>query len=155
MEDREVVGRAGLPVERRHVRQVAGGGERHGPPVPGRHPPGHPAQEPGRVAANPGGLPRQRQERRPGGVLGGVVVPQHRPADAPHHRGVPPHQQLEGGRVAVGGEPVQQLDVGRPVVRRAHRPLRPTSARPAAGPYGKLSAPGSAGIRLQSPGPRD
>jgi hypothetical protein len=89
------------------------------PPAGGAsgNPSSDPEQPPGGgpTPADRGGLPSQGQEHRLGGVLGGVVVVEHPPTDAQHQSGVTPDQQLERSGVPVGGEPVQQLGVGRPI----------------------------------------
>ena len=62
-------------------------------------------------------LAGQHEERGLEGVLGGVLVAEHAPADAEDHRPVPLHQGLEGqlGAVLVpGGEPRQQLGIRQP-----------------------------------------
>ena len=63
------------------------------------------------------GLPGQHEEGGLEGVLGGMLVAEHAPADAEDHRPVPLHQGLEGqlGAVLVaGGEPRQELGIGQP-----------------------------------------
>jgi len=53
-----------------------------------------------------GRLAGQHEKRRLEGVLGVLDMAQHAPAEAEHHRPVPPHQRLEGGLVATGDEAV-------------------------------------------------
>jgi hypothetical protein len=76
---------------------------------------GHPVQE---IAH---GLPRHDGRRLFGedeegdleGVLGVMAVAQDAPADAQHHRPVPPHQRLKRRLVAPRQEALQQLPVRR------------------------------------------
>jgi hypothetical protein len=41
-------------------------------------------------------------------------VAQHPAADAEHHRAMPPHQRLEGSRVALAHEPLDELAIAQP-----------------------------------------
>jgi len=63
------------------------------------------------VAHQGRGLARQDEEGGLEGVLGAVNVVQHAAADAEDQRPVTAHQHLDGGFVAVGHEPLQQLTV--------------------------------------------
>jgi hypothetical protein len=58
-------------------------------------------------------LPHEDQEDRLAGVVGVGLVPEDSTADAEDHRPMPSHQGGERGLVAGGGEPVEQLAVGR------------------------------------------
>src|SRR5262249_14625625 len=65
--------------------------------------------------------PRQDQECRLEGILGGVWVAEDLMADPQHHRAMPTHQRLEGDlpeRVAAGREPGQELAVRYPLGHR-------------------------------------
>ena len=62
-----------------------------------------------------GGLAGQDEEGGLEGVLRVVEVAQYAPADAQHHRRVPPHQRREGRLVTVTGEAIQQERVGQVV----------------------------------------
>ena len=97
-----------------------------GEPAPGlpgraeRHAVEPVAQQVG-VADRPG-LAGQDEEDGLEGVLGMVVVAQELPADAQDHRPVARHQGGEGGlagRLAAGGEPLEELAVGEPGDRAA------------------------------------
>ena len=60
------------------------------------------------------GLLDQDEEGGLEGVLGVVGVAQDAPADGQDHRPVPRHQRLEGRRIALGEEAVEELRVGEP-----------------------------------------
>jgi hypothetical protein len=53
----------------------------------------------------------QDEEGRLESILGGVIVPQHPPADAQDHRPVPGDKRAEGGLVALAREGVKQRGV--------------------------------------------
>ena len=54
----------------------------------------------------------QGQERRLERILGQMMIAENAPADAEHHRSMPPDQKFECGRIAVPGEAREQPLVG-------------------------------------------
>jgi hypothetical protein len=81
---------------------------------------GDPVQPPaGGGRADGAGLADQRQERGLERVLGVGLGAEHAPTGRPHRVGVPPHEQLERGRIVRRHEPAEQVRV-RNVVRRRH-----------------------------------
>jgi hypothetical protein len=64
------------------------------------------------------GLTRQGEEGGLKGILGRVLIVRHIPADAQHHRAVPPQEQLERRFVMPGHETTQQIRVRDVACRR-------------------------------------
>jgi hypothetical protein len=62
-------------------------------------------------------LPGEGEEGGLEGVLGVLPVAQEPAADAEHHGAVPPDEHLEGGLVAAGGEPFEEVAVLEAAVR--------------------------------------
>jgi hypothetical protein len=87
------------------------------PTGPGGDPAGDAVEPPGDCspATDGGGLAGEGEEGGLAGILGGVVVVEHRAAGAKNHSGISPDEQFEGGLIPLAGEPGEQVGVSGPV----------------------------------------